>query len=146
MPTDPYLSCNFLIEISGESIAAFQECSAIKVKIDVVEYREGGSVLSHKLPGKVSYDPIVLKWGVGDEVNMDFLYEWHKNAANGTIDRRDGAIIQLGHDKVSTVMRWEFKNAWPSGFETGLFKAGDASATAIETLTLVCERIERVRV
>jgi hypothetical protein len=45
MPTesciDRYSNFKFLIEIDGEIVAGFQECSGLEVDTDVIDYREG---------------------------------------------------------------------------------------------------------
>ncbi|QYO62530.1 phage tail protein [Leptolyngbya sp. 7M] len=137
---DPYRNHRFLVEIDGIVQAGFSECSGFGSSIEVVEYREGGDPTTvRKLPGKVSYPDIMLKWGVTDSRE---LYDWHLAAVNGQIQRKNGSIIlldDLGQEKV----RWNFFNAWPSKYD-----APDLSAkgndVSIDSLTVSCERIERV--
>ncbi|MBF2048967.1 MAG: phage tail protein [Elainella sp. C42_A2020_010] len=137
---DPYRNHRFLVEIDGIVQAGFSECSGFGSSIEVVEYREGGDPTTvRKLPGKVSYPDIMLKWGVTDSRE---LYDWHLAAVNGQIQRKNGSIILLddvGQEKV----RWNFFNAWPSKYD-----APDLSAkgndVSIDSLTVSCERIERV--
>jgi phage tail-like protein len=105
----------------------------------VVEYREGGDQTTvTKLPGKTTFPDIMLKWGIADDRE---LYDWHRQAVLGPVDRRNGAII-LQSETGAEVIRWNFFRAWPSKYD-----APDLNATgkevAIETLTLVCERFER---
>ena len=137
---DPYKNFKFLVEIDGVVQAGFSECSGFGSNLEVIEYREGGDVSTvRKLPGKVSYPDMTLKWGVTDSRE---LYDWHLAAVNGAIERKNGSIIlqdDLGQEKV----RWNFFNAWPSKYDTPDFNA-KGNDVAIDALTVTCERLERV--
>lgn len=143
MPTaqrvDPYKNYRFLLEIDGITQAGFTECTGLGSDVEVVEYREGGDAATvRKLPGKVSYPDLVLKWGLTDSRE---LYDWHFMALNGEIDRKNGSIVVLD-DVGEEAVRWNFEQAWPSKW-----KGPDANSTgsevAIEELTVSCERVER---
>jgi phage tail-like protein len=143
MPTgqrvDPYNNFRFLVEIDGIIQAGFSECSGFGSNIAVIEYREGGDAATvHKLPGLLTYNDIMLKWGVTDSRE---LYDWHLAAINGQIQRKNGSIIlqdDLGQEKV----RWNFFSAWPSKWDGPDFNAKGADV-AISTLTVSCERLEQ---
>ena|SRR5437763_14940819 len=136
---DPFKNFKFLVEIDKIVQGGFLECSGFGSAVEVIEYREGGEASTvRKLPGKVSYPDINLKWGVTDSRE---LYDWHLAAVNGAVDRRNGSIIlqdDLGNEKV----RWNFFNAWPSKYDAPDFnsKGNDLS---IDTLTLSCEKLIR---
>jgi phage tail-like protein len=143
MPTaqrvDPYRSFRFLIEIDGIVQGGFAECSGFGSSVEVVEYREGGEPATvRKLPGKASYPDLMLKWGISDSTE---LYDWHRAALNGDVQRRNGSIILLdakGNERV----RWNFYNAWPSKYDGPDFNAS-GNEVAIDSLTVSCERLER---
>jgi len=136
---DPYLNYRFLIEIDSVVQAGFSECSGLSSKIDVVQYREGGDQTSvRKLPGQTNYPDVTLKWGLTDSSE---LYDWHLNAINGNIVRKNCSIIILGDDREEKV-RWNLSDAWPNTW-TGPTLNAKGSDVAIEQLTLTCERIER---
>lgn len=141
MPTrnDPYKNFRFLLEIGGISYGIFSECSGFGSNVEVIEYREGGDA-NHvrKLPGRVSYTDISLKWGI---TNSSELYDWHKAAVEGNIKRMDGSIILLD-DSGLEATRWNFYDAWPSKWDGPDFNA-KGNEVAIETLTLCCEWLER---
>ncbi len=136
---DPYRNFRFLVEIEGIVQAGFSECSGFGSEIEVVEYREGGeSSTVRKLPGKTTYPDIVLKWGVTDSRE---LYDWHLDAVNGEIERKNGSIIlqdDVGEEKV----RWNFFQSWPSKWNGPDFNA-TGNEVAIDELTVSCERVER---
>ncbi len=143
MPTgqrvDPYASFRFLVEIDGIVQAGFSECSGFGSSVEVIEYREGGDAATvRKLPGRVTYPDVTLKWGLTDSRE---LYDWHRDAVNGQIKRKNGSIIQLD-DLGTERVRWNFIGAWPSKWDGADFNAKGADVS-IDTLTVSCERVER---
>jgi phage tail-like protein len=137
---DPYGSYNFLVEIEGITRAAFQEVSGFDSTIDVIEHREGGqNTTLRKLPGMTKYSNIVLKWGMTDDTD---LYEWHRQAVNGNLERKSGSIMCLDNQG-NEVVRWNFFEAWPVKWDGPDFNA-EGTDVAIETLELAHEGIERV--
>ena len=139
MRTDPYKNFRFLVEIDQIVQAGFSSCSGLGASVEVIQYREGGDVATvHKLPGNVTYPDIILKWGVTDSRE---LYDWHFEVVQGNVIRKPGSIILVGDDGEEKV-RWNFYEAWPSVWKGPEFNALGKDV-AIETLTLVCERIER---
>jgi phage tail-like protein len=135
---DPYKNFRFLVEIEGLTQAGFSECSGLGSRVEVIEYREGGEPATvRKLPGRVTYPDITLKWGVTDSRE---LYDWHRAVVQGQIQRKGCSIILLddsGQEKV----RWNLVNAWPSKWDGPTFNA-KGSDVAIETLTITCEGVE----
>jgi phage tail-like protein len=91
-----------------------------------------------KIPGRVKYPNIVLKWGMTDSTE---LYEWHRAALNGNIQRRHGSIVQLdfaGDEKA----RWTFTDGWPTKWDGTSYNAG-GSDLSVETLEIAHEGVER---
>jgi len=132
---DPYVNFNFLVEIDGITRAAFQEVSGLNATIDVIEHREGGENTSpRKLPGMTKYGNITLKWGMVEDTD---LYQWHLDAVNGTITRKNGSIILLDRAR-NEVARWNFTRAWPTKYEIGQLSAEGNDVTAI-TMEIVHE-------
>ena len=143
MPTgqrvDPYKNFRFLVELDGIVQAGFTECSGFGSNVEVIEYREGGDIPTvRKLPGKVGFPDIMLKWGVTDSRE---LYDWHRAAVNGQIQRKNGSII-LQDDVGQEKLRWNFINAWPSKYDAPDFNA-KGNDVAIDALTISCEGLER---
>ena len=137
---DPYKNFRFLVEIDGIVQAGFSDCSGFGSNVEVIEYREGGDATTvRKLPGKTSYTDLTLKWGITDSRE---LYDWHLAAVNGQIQRKNGSII-LQDDAGQERLRWNFFSAWPSKWDGPDFSA-KGNDVAIDTLTVSCERVERV--
>ena len=138
---DPYGNFNFLVEIDGITRAAFHDVTGFDSTIDVIEHREGGeNTTTRKLPGMTKYSNIVLKWGITDDLQ---LYDWHRDAVQGTVQRRNGSIVGLDR-RGNEVVRWNFFNAWPSKYDAPDFNA-EGNDIAIETMELAHEGLERVK-
>ena len=136
---DPFKNFRFKVEISGEILGYFTECSGLSSKVSVIEFRQGGDPKTvFKLPGQTSYTDITLKWGL--TTSRD-LYDWHKMAFEGNVERKGGAVI-IFDDAGNVAARWEFKEAWPSQW-TGPALNAKSNEVAIETLVLTCESVER---
>ena len=136
---DPLTNFRFLVEIDGIQQAAFMECTGLGSHIEVVDYREGSEPPTvRKIPGKVTYPDIVLKWGV--TTSRD-LYNWHLAVINGQIQRKNGSVILLAADG-SEAVRWNFTNAWPSKWDGPTLNAM-SNDVAIESLTITCEKQEQ---
>jgi phage tail-like protein len=136
---DPLRNFRFLVEIDGIQQAAFTECSGLGSEVQVIEYRSGNEpTATRKLPGRVSYPNIVLRWGV---TKSRELYDWHLQVIQGNAQRKNGAVILLDETGQESV-RWKFFNAWPSRWEGPTLNAM-SNGVAIESLTLTCERQEQ---
>lgn len=137
---DPFRNFRFRVEIDGIQQAGFTDVSGFDSSVDVIEYREGNEATTvRKLPGLTKYGNVSLKWGITD--SMD-LYNWHKEAAAGNIQRKNVSIIvidEAGNDKA----RWDFVQAWPSKYDAPDFSA-KGNDIAIESLELVHEGMSRV--
>jgi phage tail-like protein len=136
--TDPYKNFRFRVEIDGIVQAGFRECSGLGSEVEVVEVREGSDPTGavRKLPGRVKYSDIVLKWGVTQSRE---LYDWHLAIIQGQLQRKNGSIVLLDASGAEAV-RWLFADAWPSKFEGPTLNA-EGNDVAIESLTLTCERM-----
>lgn len=135
---DPYRNFRFLVEIDGIVQAGFSDCTGFGSNVEVIEYREGGDVATvRKLPGKISYPDISLKWGV---TNSRELYDWHRAAVNGKIERKNGSII-LQDDTGQEQVRYNFFRAWPSKWDGPDFSA-KGNDVAVDTLVIACEGVE----
>ena len=136
--TDPYSSFLFRVEIDGITQAHFRECTGLGSSVEVIENPEGGKGQVSKIPGRIKYPNIVLKWGLTDSTD---LYEWHRRALQGTVDRKHGSIVQLdfqGGEKA----RWNFTDGWPTKWDGPSFNAG-GSDLSVETLEIAHEGVER---
>ena len=137
---DPLESFRFRVEIEGIVQAGFTECTGLGSHIEVVEHRDGTDATSaaRKIPGRVTYPDITLKWGV---TTSRELYDWHQAVINGQLQRKNGSVVLLDAQR-QEVLRWNFFAAWPSKWDGPTLNAM-SNDVAIESLTITCEKQEQ---
>lgn len=137
---DPYRAFNFKLEIQGVTEGHFTEVSGLGAKVTPISYREGGnSQVVHYVPGYVDYSAITLRYGVTQSKE---LFEWFKTGVRGQVLRKNLSIVLLDGDGTTEVMRWNLLNAWATEWSGSLLNA-NSQEVAIESLTLVCESLDR---
>jgi phage tail-like protein len=125
------------LDLEGTPVARFAEISGGGAAVEIVEYRDGDDPVVRKRPGKVKYGDITLKRGV---VSDPSLLDWYGKVLNGATERKSGSIIYLDREG-NEVLRLNFFEAWPAGFEAGPFADG---TPVIESFELGMEKLERV--
>jgi phage tail-like protein len=137
---DPYKNFMYRVEIDGIVQAGFSEVVIPEASAEVIEYREGNEPsMVRKLPGRISYDNLILKWGLSDSRE---LYNWWKAVMEGNIIRKNISIVIMD-DKKTDAVRWNILNAWPAKYKPSNLDA-KGKETAIEKLELAIEGIELV--
>jgi len=134
---DPYAVFNFMVDIDGMQ-AVFSECSGLSTETDVIEYRTGTADNTvSKIPGLKKFTNISLKRGMTRDLA---LWEWRKTVLDGVTQRKAGSITLLNEAR-EPVLRWNFKEGWPSKWEGPAMKA-TGNEIAIETLEIAHEGLE----
>lgn len=136
-PFDPYTDHDFFIQIDGVEAGAFQKFDGLSWECDVIEYKDGMDPYPRKRPGIYRYGNIKLTKGM---VKNTALYDWCKEAQDGKVPRRNGAIQVLDRtsDKAKPVMVYEFFQAWPTKWSS--FRAdGKGGATLVEEIELAVD-------
>jgi len=127
----------FIFEVDGLEIGAFQQVSGLSVEVDASEIKEGGqNEFIRRVPGRMKWPNLVLKRGVTTENN---LFEWFRKSSgegfSGTdnqLERRQAALALV--DAQRTVLRiWVFNDAFPVKWKGPEF-AADSSSVATEEL------------
>ena len=142
-PNDTLAVTRFLISIDGSEIATFSELVGITTEVEPVDYLESADreAVSKKALGRVKPPTIVLRRG--QTAGME-LWAWHEAVVSGNVAvARKNCSLTMFNVQGKPVARFFLANAWPSKLEISALKAG-ASSTLLETLTLVCERLQRV--
>ncbi len=136
---DPYAGYNFRVEIDGITRAGFQECSGLEASQDAGEYREGTDpgLTMRKLPGLISYSNISLSRGISSDSE---LWQWRQKIMKGEAERRNLSIV-LMDDQGKDVIRWNFRNCWPTSWSGPSLNAS-ADEVAIEAMELAHEGFE----
>jgi phage tail-like protein len=141
----PYAQFNFLVDL-GTGVtdgpqAGFQECSAIGMSVDVVEYRNGNDKENavRKLTGLARYPDVILRRGVIGSLD---LYQWLNDIRNGDANALRTVTVQLQNEEHSAVVQeWKLLRARIIKHTSGPFNAR-CSDVAMEELTLAYERLE----
>jgi phage tail-like protein len=137
---DPYRAYNFALEIDGKTEGHFTHCGGLGVRVTPIRYREGGDARTvHFLAGPVEYGEITLRYGLSDS---RLLWDWIMSAVGGLPQRKDISLIMQGPDGTAERLRWNLFDTWPCEWRGAPLDAL-GKEFAIESLTLVCERIER---
>ena len=132
---DPLGTFNFYVEVdgAGDIKGRFTEVGGLSAQVAEYEIKEGGlNTRTHKLPGRVTWGPITLKKGVGDEL---FFNEWWMKVVNEPKECRKNLSILLLNRDGETFRRWDVQNAWPKSWEAPSMNS-NSSEIAIETLVL----------
>jgi phage tail-like protein len=141
MPTgdrkDPYAAFNFILDLDGIT-AVFSEVTGVNTETDLIEYRTGESDITvTKIPGLKKFGNISLKRGMTQDLA---LWEWRKTVLDGMTERKSGSITLLNEAR-EPVLRWNFREAWPTKWDAPGFNA-TGNEIAIETLEIACEGLD----
>lgn len=143
MPELPeeFAACHFYVDIEGETVALFNECSGLEGEVEVETYREGGlNEYEHKLPGPARFGNVTLRGGVANSME---LWKWFHAVSTGEVERRNMSIMLYFHDR-GEAMRWNLKGAYPVRWQGPEFRADDNSV-ALQSLELAHREIEMVK-
>jgi phage tail-like protein len=142
-PQDVITANRFSITIDGYEIASFAELAGINAEVEPADYVETTTAgpAASKLLGKVKPPTIVLKRGMTGSLE---LWSWHEAVRTGNMSAaRRSCSLTMYNAEGKPVARYHLERAWPSKMELAGLKAG-ASEVLTETVTLVCEYIQRL--
>ena len=142
----PYSAFNYLVDLgtgdTDSAQAGFSEVSGLGMEINIAEYRNGNEKdnAPRKITGSYKVPDVTLKRGLIGTLD---LYDWLNQVRNGDQDALRNVTIQLlSEDRSGPVMEWQLTNARPIKY-TGPTLSGTSTESAIEELTLACERIDQ---
>lgn len=141
---NPYTAFNYIVEINGEQVAAFQELTGLDSENTPIEYREGGDKINapRKLPGIEKYPNLTLKRGITGSL---YLWEWRKEVrdGSGSFPAVRDVVVSLQNEVHETVMRWKLTNAWCCKL-TGPSLNAKGNEIAVEAMELAYDRLEDI--
>ena len=131
---DPCLSFCFKVEENGVIVGSFSEVNGLQAEVEVKDLREGGvNDYLHRLAGPVRYPAnLTLKHGLTHD---DTLWQWFKEVMQGTISRRDVAILLMDSAGCEQ-RRWNFRGVYPVKWVGPDLRAGTAEI-AVESIEFV---------
>jgi phage tail-like protein len=142
---DALTAARFELSIDGHSVAQFSELSGISSSVGVVDFIQSDAKenILKKLPGKNEPGTVIVKRGMNKNIEMA---AWHELVVLGDVAAaRKSCSLTMFNTKGEPVARYHLTDAWPAKIEIGALKAG-ASEVLIETVTIVCEHLQRVSV
>lgn len=123
--TDPAPAFIFRVEINGVTMF-FRSVSGLGAETEVVELREAGSNVIHKVPGARKWPNLVLKQGF---TGSSLFYDWFMSGTrvSGKITILDARLME--------VATFQFKNGFPAKW-IGPELDASKNEIAIETLEI----------
>jgi len=138
---DPITAFRFLIQMGGETLGTFTECSGMKMETEGIEYREGGeSAMVREVPGLTKSGPITLKHGLSQDTSFERWYMQIYSVVGVTdilpdpLYLRD-LTLQVQDRGGSILKSYIILRAWPKMWTPGNFNS-TANEIATEELTL----------
>ena len=122
----------FVVKVPDiDTIGMFTRCSGLEIKVEVLEYAEGGNnEFIHQLPGQLSYPNLTLERGLTDE---DAVLKWF-NATRTQAQLKEVTITFQTHTQ-QPIRTFTFADAFPVRWSGPSGQAG-ASAVALESLEI----------
>jgi phage tail-like protein len=132
---DTLTTFHYAVEMQGLTAASFDEVTGLDAKQEVFEIKEGGvNGMTHKLPGRITYSNVTLKWGAQHNNSLWAWYNDFVTKTDKTSELKDISIIQYDQH-LDEIQRWNLTKAFPVKWVGPTFKASD-NQVAIETLEL----------
>jgi phage tail-like protein len=152
--TDPIVAQNFFLEIDGQVVTMLSGVSGLDLEVDVVTTQQAGKdgkVQTVKTIGTATKAPDLSMTRMAPADAMaDPMWSWFTQVQGSGMSvtdraaaRKNGSIVL--YDSTGTeIGRFNFFNGWPSKIATDQLSV-DANDAVKETITLVIERLERVK-
>jgi phage tail-like protein len=152
--TDPLVAHNFFLEIDGKVVTTLSSIDGIDMELDVSSITQVGDKgmlqIVKTLGNQFKAPDLTMTRMAPADSTKDELWKWFLKVrgsgmpnANRTMERKNGSIVIYDTSNAETA-RYNFYNAWPSKISTAQLSA-DSNDPVTETITLVCERLERVK-
>ena len=147
---DPYKNYAFHVFLGDNAApaAGVHGVGPVRRYTDVIEYNEGGSALTLKVPGRTHYDPVVLTKGITHDAEFEDWANAVQVLTNGIPStssanlRKNMAIVLLNEER-RPVRRYVFYRCWVSEYQAFPDLDAGANAVAITTVKLEFEWFER---
>lgn len=153
--TDPIIVRNFFLEIKGiDGRLVLSGVSGLDIELDVVPLSQNGKDGKQQhiktLGGTLKAPDIQITRMAPLSAASDPVWEWFNKirasgmkAASRPDQRKEGSIV-LYDSSYTEVGRFDWFNGWPSKIATDALST-ESNEPMKETITLVVERIERVK-
>ena len=150
--TEPIVARNFFLDIPGESTLVLSGVSGLDVEVDVVPLSQNGKNGKQEhiktIGGVLKAPDVTITRMAPQAADSDPLWKWFmdirdKGFANRSDKRKNVSIVlyDVGGNEVG---RFNLFNVWPSKIATDALST-ESNEPMKETITLVCERVDRVK-
>ncbi|WP_066463910.1 phage tail protein [Sanguibacter suarezii] len=151
---DPIIAQNFFLEIDGAVISSLMSVSGLDIEVTVSTSKQsgtGGAQEEIKSLGATTAAPELNLTRVAPlDSPSDKMWMWFNDirgtglvATDRAGGRKNGSIVLYDSSR-KEVARFNFFNSWPSKISTDQLSV-DSTEVVKETITLQCERLERVK-
>jgi phage tail-like protein len=151
---DPLVSQNFFLEIDGKVVTVLSGVSGLDIEVEVTtttQVGEKGQMQMIKALGNQAKAPdLQLTRMAPADSTADAMWKWFNDVrdkglalADRASGRKNGSVV-IYDTTNKEVSRFNFFRAWPSKISTDALSV-DSNEAVKETITLVCERLERVK-
>ncbi len=152
--TDPLVAQNFFLEIDGKVISSLISVSGLDIEIGSLKATQvGADGLQQQIKSlgqRVEAPDLQLTRVAPVSMENDALWKWFNEIRAGGLSvgdraskRKNGSVVL--YDTTHTeAARFNFFSAWPTKISTDQLSVDSAEAIK-ETITLVIERLERVK-
>lgn len=128
---------SFSLDVDGIVVGSFGELSTLVTELEPPEFLTSGSPINLK---RIKPPSATLSRGV---TTSTALWTWHAQVLSGDLAARKSANLTGFDQEGAPVVRFSLVNAWPA--KLTLSSSEDAASPgAIETVTLVMDRVDRV--
>src|SRR5262245_38317819 len=136
---DPYRNFRFKVKWDNQYVAGLTKMGALKRTTEMVEFREAGeNITSRKLPGKTTYQAVMLEGGVtydtafSDWANQVNDFASHSITSLG--DFRKNVTLDLFNEAGQKVLSYHLYRAWVSEYQALPDLDAGANAVAITSI------------
>lgn len=145
---DPYRNFRFRVVWDNLPVAGLTRMTALRRTTEMVEYREAGeNVISRKLPGKSSYEPVTLEAGITyDTAFQDWanlVNDFASHSITSLSNFRKDVIVDLYNEANVKVLSYQLHRCWVSDYQALPELDAGGNAVAITTITLQYEWFDR---
>lgn len=151
--SDPIVARNFYLEIDDVKLV-LSGVSGLEIELDVVPIAQNGQFGRQQhiktLGGQLKANDITITRMAPTSAKDDALWKWFlriraagMKATGRALTRKNGSIV-LYDSAYDEVGRFNFFNGWPSKIATSELST-DSNEPMKETITLVVERVERIK-
>ena len=137
---EPLRAYNYKLDAGSDLQGSFTQVNNLEIRVPAIRYREAGErQIVRALAARPEYGEVTLQYGL---TTSNALFAWFMKGVAGNPEPRPVHIIMLGNDGATELVRWNLDNAWPTAWRGAALDAM-GNEVAIESLTLVFERLER---